>query len=77
MYIFEMQLSNAENYPKNHDEIDIELLGRSRRDDWVIQTNVYANGSSRTGREEKFYFWFDPTQFFHDYTLIWNSHHIV
>ncbi|CAH8251828.1 unnamed protein product [Arabidopsis lyrata] len=70
-------LSNAESYPKNHDEIDIELLGRSRRDDWTIQTNVYANGSTRTGREEKFYFWFDPTQAFHDYTLIWNSHHTV
>ncbi|CAN7134444.1 probable xyloglucan endotransglucosylase/hydrolase protein 33 [Brassica rapa] len=70
-------LSNAESYPKNHDEIDIELLGRSRRDDWSIQTNVYANGSLKTGREEKFYYWFDPTQAFHDYTLIWNSHHIV
>lgn len=77
MYILYVQLSNAESYPKNHDEIDIELLGRSRRDDWSIQTNVYANGSLKTGREEKFYYWFDPTQAFHDYTLIWNSHHIV
>ncbi|XP_010544004.1 PREDICTED: probable xyloglucan endotransglucosylase/hydrolase protein 33 [Tarenaya hassleriana] len=70
-------LSNAEKYPKNHDEIDIEILGRSRRDDWVVQTNVYANGSLSTGREEKFYFWFDPTQDFHYYSVIWNTHHIL
>ncbi|CAB4295018.1 unnamed protein product [Prunus armeniaca] len=53
-------LSNADVFPHNHDEIDIELLGHDKRNDWVIQTNVYANGSVNTGREEKFYLWFDP-----------------
>ncbi|KAK6257790.1 hypothetical protein QUC31_001249 [Theobroma cacao] len=69
-------LSNADMYPHSHDEIDIELLGHDKRIDWVLQTNVYANGVS-TGREEKFYFWFDPTQQHHYYSILWNSHHIV
>ncbi|XP_021895860.1 probable xyloglucan endotransglucosylase/hydrolase protein 33 [Carica papaya] len=70
-------LSNSDTYPHHHDEIDIELLGHDKRDDWVLQTNIYANGSVSTGREEKFYFWFDPTQQHHYYSIIWNSHHIV
>ncbi|KAK8582857.1 hypothetical protein V6N13_069625 [Hibiscus sabdariffa] len=69
-------LSNADMYPHSHDEIDIELLGNDRRIDWVLQTNVYANGVS-TGREEKFYFWFNPTLQYHYYSILWNSHHIV
>ncbi|CAN0892914.1 Probable xyloglucan endotransglucosylase/hydrolase protein 33 [Linum grandiflorum] len=70
-------LSNAETYPHNHDEIDFEILGHDRKNDWNLQTNVYANGSVKTGREEKFNFWFDPTQDYHNYSIIWNSHHIV
>ncbi|XP_017640986.1 probable xyloglucan endotransglucosylase/hydrolase protein 33 isoform X2 [Gossypium arboreum] len=69
-------LSNADMYPHSHDEIDIELLGNDKRIDWVLQTNVYANGVS-TGREEKFYFWFNPTLQHHYYSILWNSHHIV
>ncbi|CAN1310980.1 Probable xyloglucan endotransglucosylase/hydrolase protein 33 [Linum perenne] len=72
-----LQLSNAETYPHNHDEIDFEILGHDRKNDWNLQTNVYANGSVNTGREEKFNFWFDPTQDYHNYSIIWNSHHIV
>ncbi|XP_044494373.1 probable xyloglucan endotransglucosylase/hydrolase protein 33 [Mangifera indica] len=70
-------LSNANKYPHNHDEIDIELLGHDERNNWVLQTNIYANGSVTTGREEKFYFWFDPTAQHHYYSIIWNVHHIV
>ncbi|XP_058758684.1 probable xyloglucan endotransglucosylase/hydrolase protein 33 [Vicia villosa] len=70
-------LSNADKFPHNHDEIDIEILGHDKRNDWVIQTNVYANGSVSTGREEKFYFWFDPTQQYHYYSILWNSYHTV
>ncbi|KAG2707520.1 hypothetical protein I3760_05G150800 [Carya illinoinensis] len=70
-------LSNADTSPHNHDEIDIELLGHDKRNDWVLQTNIYANGSVSTGREEKFYFWFDPTEQHHQYSIIWNNHHIV
>ncbi|XP_028783709.1 probable xyloglucan endotransglucosylase/hydrolase protein 33 [Neltuma alba] len=70
-------LSNADVFPHNHDEIDIELLGHDKRNDWVIQTNIYANGSVSTGREEKFYLWFDPTQQYHHYSILWNNYHTV
>ncbi|GMP58029.1 hypothetical protein CsSME_00021854 [Camellia sinensis var. sinensis] len=70
-------LSNADLFPHNHDEIDIELLGHEKRREWVLQTNVYGNGSVHTGREEKLYLWFDPTQQFHQYGILWNTHHIV
>ncbi|KAL2546991.1 putative xyloglucan endotransglucosylase/hydrolase protein 33 [Forsythia ovata] len=70
-------LSNSDVFPHNHDEIDIELLGHERRKDWVLQTNIYGNGSVKTGREEKFYLWFDPTTSFHEYSILWNNHHIV
>ncbi|KAH6826758.1 xyloglucan:xyloglucosyl transferase 33 [Perilla frutescens var. hirtella] len=70
-------LSNSDVFPHNHDEIDIELLGHEKRREWVLQTNMYGNGSVGTGREEKFYLWFDPTQSFHDYSILWNNHHIV
>ncbi|XP_024994530.1 probable xyloglucan endotransglucosylase/hydrolase protein 33 [Cynara cardunculus var. scolymus] len=70
-------MSNSDVFPHNHDEIDFELLGHEKRRQWVLQTNMYGNGSVRTGREEKVYLWFDPTQQFHQYTILWNSHHIV
>lgn len=71
------QMSNADVFPHNHDEIDFELLGHEKRRQWVLQTNMYGNGSVKTGREEKVYLWFDPTQQFHQYTILWNNHHIV
>ncbi|GMH01619.1 hypothetical protein Nepgr_003458 [Nepenthes gracilis] len=70
-------LSNADVYPHNHDEIDFELLGHEKRKDWILQTNMYGNGSVSIGREEKFRLWFDPTADFHEYSVIWNNHHIV
>ncbi|XP_077237766.1 xyloglucan:xyloglucosyl transferase 33 [Tasmannia lanceolata] len=69
-------MTNANVFPHTHDEIDIELLGHEKRKEWVLQTNVYGNGST-IGREEKFYLWFDPTQQFHQYSILWNYHHIV
>ncbi|KAL5723679.1 xyloglucan:xyloglucosyl transferase [Ranunculus cassubicifolius] len=70
-------MSNADLYPHNHDEIDIELLGHDSRKEWIVQTNIYVNGSTNIGREEKFRLWFDPTENFHSYSLIWNNHHTV
>lgn len=71
------QLSNADTFPHTHDEVDIELLGHDKRNDWAFQTNIYANGSVSTGREEKFYLWFDPTEQHHQYSIIWNNYHTV
>ncbi|RVW47281.1 putative xyloglucan endotransglucosylase/hydrolase protein 33 [Vitis vinifera] len=34
-------MSNADLFPHNHDEIDIELLGHEKRKDWVLQTNMF------------------------------------
>ncbi|KAH9627194.1 hypothetical protein KSS87_020740, partial [Heliosperma pusillum] len=70
-------MSNSDLFPHNHDEIDFELLGHQNHKDWILQTNMYGNGSVRTGREEKFRLWFDPTTQFHEYTILWNKHHIV
>ncbi|XP_076906123.1 putative xyloglucan endotransglucosylase/hydrolase protein 33 [Bidens hawaiensis] len=70
-------MSNADLFPHNHDEIDFELLGYAKRRQWVLQTNMYGNGSVKTGREEKVYLWFDPTQQFHQYTILWNKYHVV
>ncbi|XP_047308942.1 probable xyloglucan endotransglucosylase/hydrolase protein 33 [Impatiens glandulifera] len=70
-------LSNSDVFPHDHDEIDIELLGHEKRREWVLQTNIYGNGSVHTGREEKLYLWFDPTTDFHEYSILWNNHHIV
>ncbi|KAL2903242.1 putative xyloglucan endotransglucosylase/hydrolase protein 33 [Bienertia sinuspersici] len=70
-------LSNWDFFPHNHDEIDFELLGHQKSRNWVLQTNMYGNGSVKTGREEKFRLWFDPTTQFHEYSIIWNSYHIV
>ncbi|PWA83518.1 concanavalin A-like lectin/glucanase domain, Xyloglucan endotransglucosylase/hydrolase [Artemisia annua] len=70
-------MSNSDVFPHNHDEIDFELLGHEKRKEWVLQTNIYGNGSVKTGREEKFNLWFDPTQEFHEYSMLWNTHHIV
>ncbi|GAA0174308.1 hydrolase [Lithospermum erythrorhizon] len=72
-----LYLSNSDVYPKNHDEIDFELLGHEETRDWVLQTNLYGNGSVSTGREEKLSLWFDPTLAYHTYTILWNNHHIV
>uniref|UniRef100_A0A7C9E199 Xyloglucan endotransglucosylase/hydrolase n=1 Tax=Opuntia streptacantha TaxID=393608 RepID=A0A7C9E199_OPUST len=69
-------LSNSDIYPQNHDEIDFELLGHQNHKGWVLQTNMYGNGTT-AGREEKFRLWFDPTADFHEYSIIWNNHHIV
>ncbi|GJU11646.1 probable xyloglucan endotransglucosylase/hydrolase protein 33 [Tanacetum coccineum] len=49
-------MSNADVFPRNHDEVDFELLGYSKRRQWVLQKNMYGNGSvttrkSRTGDE--------------------------
>nr|XP_043612565.1 probable xyloglucan endotransglucosylase/hydrolase protein 33 [Erigeron canadensis] len=70
-------MSNSDVFPHNHDEIDFELLGHEKRKEWVLQTNIYGNGSVKTGREEKFSLWFDPTKEFHQYSMLWNIHHIV
>ncbi|KAE8682997.1 putative xyloglucan endotransglucosylase/hydrolase protein 28 [Hibiscus syriacus] len=70
-------MSNGDIFEKNHDEIDFEFLGNIRGKDWRIQTNVYGNGSTNVGREERYNLWFDPADDFHQYTILWTDSHII
>ncbi|KAJ0444953.1 putative xyloglucan:xyloglucosyl transferase [Helianthus annuus] len=70
-------MSNGDIFEKNHDEIDFEFLGNIRGKEWRIQTNIYGNGSTKVGREERYGLWFDPTDDFHQYTILWTHTHII
>ncbi|EAZ15125.1 hypothetical protein OsJ_30538 [Oryza sativa Japonica Group] len=48
-------MSNGDVYEKTHDELDFEFLGNIKGREWRVQTNVYGNGSTSVGREERFY----------------------
>ncbi|XP_051132205.1 probable xyloglucan endotransglucosylase/hydrolase protein 32 [Andrographis paniculata] len=73
-------LSNNEAHPGNHDEVDIEFLGTTFGKPYTLQTNVYVRGSGDgriIGREMKFHLWFDPTQSFHHYAILWSPREII
>lgn len=57
------------------DELDYEFLGNVTGQPYIIQTNVYKNGTG--GREMRHFLWFDPTLDFHSYSILWNNHQIV
>ncbi|KAH7863817.1 hypothetical protein Vadar_022308 [Vaccinium darrowii] len=69
--------SNVDVFEKNHDELDFEFLGNIRGKPWRFQTNLYGNGSTNRGREERYSLWFDPTKQFHRYTILWTSKSII
>ncbi|XP_016489964.1 putative xyloglucan endotransglucosylase/hydrolase protein 28 [Nicotiana tabacum] len=70
-------MSNVDMFEKNHDEIDFEFLGNIRGKDWRIQTNIYGNGSTSVGREERYGLWFDPSEDFHHYSILWTENFII
>lgn len=70
-------MSNGDVYAKTHDELDFEFLGNIRGREWRVQTNVYGNGSTAVGREERYDLWFDPTEDFHQYSILWNHKRIM
>ncbi|CAN6311748.1 unnamed protein product [Urochloa humidicola] len=70
-------LSNGDVFPGNHDEVDFELLGNRRGHEWRVQTNVYGNGSTSRGREERYLLPFDPTLRPHAYAVAWTPTAVV
>ncbi|TKV94709.1 hypothetical protein SEVIR_9G313400v4 [Setaria viridis] len=70
-------LSNGDVFPRNHDEVDFELLGNRRGHEWRVQTNIYGNGSTSRGREERYLLPFDPTLRHHAYAVAWTPTAIV
>ncbi|GAB2211277.1 hypothetical protein Drorol1_Dr00016570 [Drosera rotundifolia] len=57
------------------DELDFEFLGNKTGQPFLIQTNIYKNGTG--GREMRHMLWYDPTEDFHTYSILWNYHQIV
>ncbi|PNX73629.1 xyloglucan endotransglucosylase/hydrolase [Trifolium pratense] len=70
--------SNGDVYEKTHDELDFEFLGNVAGKPWRFQTNLYGNGSTHRGREERYRLWFDPTKDFGpNYKLVWSNPRIL
>ncbi|CAI9279025.1 unnamed protein product [Lactuca saligna] len=67
----------AQNSDYYRDEIDFEFLGHIAGEEWVLQTNLYGNGSIHRGREERYTLPFDPSTDFHDYGILWNTDWVV
>eukprot|EP00262_Sarcandra_glabra_P017077 TRINITY_DN573_c0_g1_i1.p1 TRINITY_DN573_c0_g1~~TRINITY_DN573_c0_g1_i1.p1 ORF type:complete len:340 (-),score=25.28 TRINITY_DN573_c0_g1_i1:177-1196(-) len=69
--------SNGDIFEKTHDELDFEFLGNINGKPWRVQTNVYGNGSTSRGREERYILGFDPSQEFHRYSILWTQKNII
>jgi len=72
-----VQTSNGDVFEKRHDELDFEFLGNIRGKPWRVQTNVYGNGSTAAGREERYGLWFDPPEDFPRYAILWSRDRIM
>ncbi|KDP30712.1 hypothetical protein JCGZ_15540 [Jatropha curcas] len=69
--------SNQDVFEKTHDELDFEFLGNVEGKPWRFQTNLYGNGSTSHGREERYRLWFDPSKEFHRYSILWTEYKII
>ncbi|KAF8090696.1 hypothetical protein N665_0469s0031 [Sinapis alba] len=57
------------------DEVDFEFLGNRTGEPYIVQTNVFKNGTGN--REMRHSLWFDPTEDYHSYSILWNNHQLV
>lgn len=69
--------TNGDIFEKTHDELDIEFLGNVKGKPWRFQTNLYGNGSTSRGREERYTLWFDPSKEYHRYSILWTTNKII
>jgi xyloglucan:xyloglucosyl transferase len=72
-----LQTSNGDVFEKTHDELDFEFLGNIAGKPWRFQTNLYGNGSTHRGREERYRLWFDPTKAYHRYSILWTAKNVM
>lgn len=70
-----LQMCSENGAGPERDELDFEFLGNRTGEPYLIQTNVYKNGTG--GREMRHMLWFDPTEDYHTYSILWNNHQIV
>ena len=67
-----LQLSSApETSAETRDELDFEFLGNVSGEPYLLQTNIFTNGTGY--KEQRIYLWFDPTADFHTYTISWTK----
>ncbi|XP_047258367.1 xyloglucan endotransglucosylase protein 1, partial [Capsicum annuum] len=68
-------LSSSRDRGSTSDCMRFELLGNLIGDPYIVHTNVYTQGKG--DKEQQFYLWFDPTQDFHTYSILWNPQIII
>ncbi|KAL2644708.1 hypothetical protein R1flu_012295 [Riccia fluitans] len=52
-------------------ELDFEFLGNWTHEPVVLQTNVFSEGIGQ--REQRITLWFDPSEDYHFYGILWNQ----